>query len=58
MKIIPLTEEEIAKLPFPESARLLGGLMTLNTPEIDPKEIEKFRRLFRISLSKLSLVKK
>jgi hypothetical protein len=56
IKIIPMTEEEIARLPFPETARLLGGIMVM-MDDIDPKVVKRIRRQWRITISKLKAVK-
>lgn len=44
--VIPLLEAEIAKLPFPDTARALGGLLVVDSP-VDQLKIEKFRAAWR-----------
>lgn len=44
-RIIPLTEEQINKLPFPETARLLGGLLVLEDDALaNHLNVLEFRR--------------
>lgn len=43
IKIIPLTESEIARLPFPDTARKIGGIMVLDSePYENHENAEKF----------------
>jgi len=57
IKIKSLTKEQINKLPFPKTARLLGGIITIASPEIDEEQLRKFRRQYRITIGKLRLIK-
>lgn len=45
-----LSEDEIAKLPFPDTARAIGGILVLE-PETELMEhlmnVEEFRRLWK-----------
>lgn len=43
--ILPLTEEQILKLPFPETARKLGGILTFEEAPLENHlNMEEFRR--------------
>lgn len=51
-KIIPLTEAQIAKLPFPDVARAIGGLFVLeDQPLANHLNVEEFRRLWNEQVS-------
>jgi hypothetical protein len=45
VRVRKLTEEEIEKLPFPETARKIGGVLEI-VDDIPEKEIERFRELW------------
>lgn len=43
--VMPLTEEQISKLPFPDTARKIGGLLMLDTGALENHlNVEEFRR--------------
>jgi hypothetical protein len=44
--LIPMNEEEIKKLPFPETARLLGGILVIKSDPIPEEDLEKIRFQF------------
>jgi hypothetical protein len=47
-----LTEQEIQRLPFPETARLLGGILVIKDTSITQADIRKLRREFRKAVKK------
>lgn len=47
MKIQRLTEEEMAKLPFPDTARAIGGIFVQTGDDIPEDTIKKIRDQFR-----------
>lgn len=50
MKIKKLTEEEIAKLPFPDTARALGGILYFDSG-LSQEDVDKLRKQFKESLA-------
>ena len=46
-KLVKLTRKEIAKLPFPETARALGGILVPDVEPLDPKVVAKIRKQFK-----------
>ena len=42
VKLIKMTEEEISKLPYPEMARVLGGILVGTCP-LDDKLLKSLR---------------
>lgn len=50
--VMPLSEEEIAKLPFPETARKIGGLLILSEDALENHlNIEDFRSKWNKAIS-------
>lgn len=47
MRIKRLTEEEIAKLPFPDTARAIGGVFELSDNNISQEDVDKLRESFQ-----------
>ena len=50
LKLIKLTEEEIAKLPFPETARKIGGIMDFVDIPVSEETMKIIRKQFRESM--------
>lgn len=50
LKLIKLTEEEIAKLPYPETARKIGGIMDFVDIPVSDELLKKIRKQFRESI--------
>lgn len=46
IRLEKLTEEEISDLPFPETARKLGGLLVVES-EVDPELVDRLRSQWR-----------
>lgn len=47
LSVIKLSEEQIKALPFPETARLIGGILVLKeSPLENHLNVEEFRRLW------------
>lgn len=47
LRLVPLTEEEIEALPFPDTARAIGGLLILENEGLENHlNVEKFRQLW------------
>jgi hypothetical protein len=53
LEIITLTEEQILELPFPETARQIGGIAVLKEDSLaNHLNVEKFRQLWNEQVSK------
>lgn len=50
VKLKKLTEKEISKLPFPETARAIGGYLYFQDSNISESDIRKIRKQFRESI--------
>jgi len=50
LKLIKLTEEEIEKLPFPETARAIGGILDIVDTPLSEELLKKVRQQWRESL--------
>lgn len=47
VEVLPLTEEQIQKLPYPETARLIGGLLIIKENPLEHHlNVEEFRRVW------------
>ena len=46
-KLVKLTKKEIKALPFPETARLLGGILMPDPEPLDPEYVAKIRQQFK-----------
>lgn len=51
LRLIKLTEEEIAELPYPETARKIGGILDIVDTPLSDELLKKIRKQFRESLS-------
>lgn len=50
-RLIPLSEEQILKLPFPETARKVGGVIVFEDDSLEHHlNVEEFRRLWNESI--------
>lgn len=50
IRIRTLTEAEIAKLPFPDTARAIGGVFELEYAPVDAAQVEALRAQYRIAI--------
>jgi hypothetical protein len=48
-----LTEKEIRGLPFPETARAIGGILVLEDRTITEEELAEIKKLFNRSISRM-----
>lgn len=53
-----LTEQEIQRLPFSKTARLMGGILVFKDTSITEEDIEKLRRCWRECLKGLKMPKR
>ncbi len=53
VKLIPMTEEQIATLPFPDTARAIGGVLVIEKDSLEHHlNLEEFRRQWNEMVSK------
>jgi hypothetical protein len=52
-----IIKEDYSGLPFPQTAKLLGGILVLKGNDISLKDIEKFRKAFYESIKESNFKK-
>lgn len=53
IRVIKLSRKEMARLPFPFTAKRLGGLWVIQDDSIDQSQIDKIRKQFKESIKNL-----
>jgi len=46
MKLVKLTEEEIKKLPYPDTARAIGGVLVPKYNNMSDADIAQFKKMW------------